>query len=141
MVCIVDTKGKTYKGKRYFGQSINDFKQNPSLWPGSLVSYFESIPVKERQRGLTVSMLLDWLAQETGIDELSEGSSKHKSYVTLLGRYIRWSYNPAETGAQDVLLLSAIAHCGIIRDAQGLPLNDVKTLARLMNGDYNDAVL
>ena len=138
MVCTVNTGSNLLKGRRYFGSQIKRFMQMPSLWPDSLLSYFEIIPPKERRRGLTVSMLLDWMSEASGIMELSEGSEEHKKFVTLLGRYIRWEYQPGGSAAENILLISAIAHCEIILDKSSQPITDVLQLSRLVNGNLDD---
>lgn len=135
----VDRSKESFKGRRHFGQQLQEFMVSSPIagskaWPPSLAIYYKSLPIKARNRGLTVSMLLDWLAQETGIIELGEASPRHKSMINLLGRYIRWGYNPDSPGGEDVLLLSAIAHTGIIKDQGGHPITDVVELTRLLRG-------
>lgn len=142
MVCIVSTDEELYKGRRYFGQQIKSFTTSSAydcnpLWPESLCSYYKTLPLKAKQRGLTLSMLLDWMAQETGIIEIGEDAKNHKKYETLLGRYSRWGYNPDGPGGEDVLLLSAIAHCGIIRAENGTEIRDVVQITRLINGNFD----
>lgn len=137
MVCTVNTESDLLKGRRYFGGQIKRFMQMPSLWPESLTVYFSTIPPKERRRGLTVSMLLDWMAEVTGITELSDQSTDHQKFVTLLGRYIRWEYQPGGSAAENILLISAIGYCQIILDSSGLPVTDVLQLSRLVNGNLD----
>ena len=146
MVCTVNVEkeSEVYKGRRHFGQQIQEFMASSPVagspgWPDSLTAYYKTLPIKARNRGLTVSMLLDWMSQESGISELGEQSPSHKSMVTLMGRYVRWGYNPDGPGGEDVLLLSAIAHCGIIQDAKGRPINSVVELTRLLRGSSDTA--
>ena len=134
MVCIVSSKseGKVYRGRRTFGQEITSFMGDRSRWPNSLKVYFDSI--KGSPRTPTISMLLDWMAQEAGIPELAEDSEDHKKFETLLGRYTRWADDPSRSAGQDIVLISAIAHCGIIRDESGNEVRDVVWIARLLRG-------
>ena len=128
----VDKKADSYKYKRSFGSSILDFKNDRSRWPDSLSAYYRSIP---DAASLTVSMMVDWLGQQSGIRELREGSDQHTGFVTLLGRYTRLKKNPGSSAGADVLLLTALAYCQVI-EYEGRPLTDPVHLARMLNGVY-----
>ncbi len=140
MAMIVSANANEVKGKRHLGRQIAEFMVSSPYsgndsWPESLVSYYETLPLKSRMRNLTRSMLLDWMATEAGLPELSEKAPSHTRYVTLLGRYINWGENAAGPGGEDVILLSAIAHCGIVRDERTMkPITDVVELTRLLRG-------
>ncbi|MEM9264573.1 MAG: hypothetical protein AAGA46_03525 [Cyanobacteria bacterium P01_F01_bin.13] len=102
-----------------------------SRWPQSLELYFESLDV----RALTVSALVDWMAQQSGILELSDSGEDHTSAVTRMGRYTRLKKDPRKSAGADVLLLSAMAHCKIIT-FEGRELDQPVHLARMLNGSH-----
>lgn len=131
MVCAVFSK----EGKQSLGEGIYDFMQNQRLWPESLKRFYEGIPRASRRRGLTQGMLLNWMAEETGFEELSdENEASHQRFKTLLGRYKDWHEYPERSAGESIMLLSAIAHCGIVRDSGGRVIKDINDLVKFLYG-------
>lgn len=119
-------------GKRKLGESIEKFVLDRSAWPNSLKDYFDDLSPKERSRGLTIEMLLTWMAVETGIKELGDPFYMD-SFVRLLGHYKRWSSNTAR-GGDSFVLMTALAQCGIIRTDSGAPIQDPNQLIAFLFG-------
>ena len=121
------------KGKQTLGENIESFINDRSVWPDSLRSYFEGIPASERKRGLTISMLLKWMAEETGLKQLAD-PYYHDSFVTLLGRYKTWGYDPSKSAGDNFILLTAIAQCGVVRDPKGNSIKQPEKLIDILTG-------
>ena len=126
------------KGKQALGENIESFINDRSAWPNSLRNYFEGIPASERKRGLTISMLLKWMAEETGLEQLAD-PYYHDSFVTLLGRYKTWGYDPSKSAGDNFILLTAIAQCGVVRDLQGKPIKQPGKLIDILTSYNGDA--
>ena len=55
--------------KQKLGENIERFLLDRSSWSDSLQNYFDDLDPKERSRGLTLELLLTWMAAETGIKD------------------------------------------------------------------------
>lgn len=126
------------RGKQTLGENIESFINDRSAWPPSLRNYFEGTPPAERKRGLTISMLLKWMAEETGLRQLAD-PYYHDSFITLLGRYKTWGYDPSKSAGDNFILLTAIAQCGIVRDPEGATINEPGQLIDILTGYTGDA--
>ena len=126
------------RGKQTLGENIESFMNDRSVWPDSLRAFFEGIPLTARKRGLTISMLIKWMAQETGLSQLAD-SYYHDSFVTLLGRYKTWGYDPSKSAGDNFILLTAISQCGVVRDSQGNPIRQPARLIDILTGYNGDA--
>ncbi len=133
--CTVNSQKyeKIYRGRRTFARCIKDFLGDRSLWPESFSAYFE--PFRGNYQQPTYSMLVDWMAQEAGIPEMADSSRDHSEYVTRIGRYSQWAKSPEKSAGEDILLITAIAHCRIIKDKNGRPITDPLQLVRLIRGN------
>lgn len=118
--------------KQKLGENIERFLLDRSSWSDSLQNYFDDLDPKERSRGLTLELLLTWMAAETGIKELGDPYYM-SSFVRLLGHYKRWSHNTAR-GGDSFVLLTALAQCGVVRKDDGTPITDPAELIAFLFG-------
>ena len=121
------------RGKQTLGDHIDRFIDDRSMWPQSLHDFFADIQASDPKKKFGASILLDWMAQESGIPELADPFYK-SSFEKLLSRYRTWRFKPSGSAGDNFVLLHAIAVCGIVRDKNGEPIKSSDQLISLLFG-------
>lgn len=121
--------------KQALGEAIADFMADRSLWPKSLKTYWTDLPYNRKRagKGLTIELMLDWMAIETGIPEFTDEFYRG-SFEKLLTRYRQWSYNPDVSAGDNFALFTAIAHYPTVRDEDGNPIETTDGLIAFLFG-------
>jgi hypothetical protein len=96
----------SYEGKKAFGSMLKRHRGDSSLWPESLVKWFQAKGGFVAHEHLTRPLLAEWLAAEMGWPELAESA-----YIQRYARMEQWglAFNEAgQKGVPDPVIMLAL---------------------------------
>jgi hypothetical protein len=112
--------------KKDFGAYLKNFYTDRRKWPDDLNKWYDKLAPDQVNRGLTVELLLEWMAEHTGM-------KRKDTFVSLLGNWGRWGTNPGR-GGDSFPLMVAIADCGLLI-LDGERVTDPVLLANYLFGE------
>ena len=110
--------------KKKFGEYLYNFLFDKSLWPESLVVWYEEkvkgLKPHQRAKGLTAALFLEWLAQESKISAIND--PRYEEYFSRqIGNWSRW-YSTPSRGGDNAALIIALAVTGVVLDENNQPI-------------------
>lgn len=121
--------------KQVFGQWLELHHSRRELWPQKLNDWYESRGGDAiNGKGLTDEMMLEWMAEETGWNELKEDY-----FLRLYRRQKQWSRGKKE-GRENLLLAVAIAKVELLTvgsAANSKRVNDIEVILNVLRGVFN----
>ena len=118
--------------KQVFGQWLELHHSRRELWPQKLDDWYESRGGDAANgKGLTDEMMLEWMAEETGWNELTEDY-----FLRLYRRQKQWSRGKKE-GRDNLLLAVAIAKVRLLTIRSGASrsrVDDVEVILNVLRG-------
>ena len=121
--------------KQVFGQWLELHHSRRELWPKTLNDWYEARGGDAANgKGLTDEMMLEWMAEKTGWNELTEDY-----FLRLYRRHKQWSRGKKE-GRDNLLLAVAIAKVELLTigsDAERRRVGDIEIILNVLRGAFS----